>query len=206
MKIIHGGHVLLPGTFDTEPLDVIVHGDTIADLVPPARVSGEAMQRIDAEGKLLIPGLVNGHTHAQVTLARGVFDRYTLELYLNAMAWTSGRRTLEDKYVAAAIGAAELVRKGCTAAYDMFAEFPLPTADGIDAVARAYRDVGMRVAIAPMIADRSFYQAIPGLLDILPDDLRDAVLKIDYAPHSQTVTACRTILENWAWDRDCVRP
>ena len=54
------------------------------------------------------------------------------------MAWTTGRRTLEDKYVSAAIGAAELVRKGCTAAYDMFAEFPLPTADGVDAVARAY--------------------------------------------------------------------
>src|SRR3954447_1756905 len=206
MMIIHGGQVLRPDTFHSEPLDVIVEGDTITDLLAPGSLSGEPMQRIDAAGKLLIPGLVNGHTHAQVTLARGLFDRYTLELYLNAMAWTTGRRTLEDKYVAAAIGAAELVRKGCTAAYDMFAEFPLPTADGIDAVARAYADVGMRVAIAPMMADRSFYQAIPGLLDALPDDLRDAVLKIDYAPHSQTVTACRTILEYWAWDRDCVRP
>jgi len=206
MMIIHGGRVLRPATFDAEPLDVIVDGDTIADLVAPASVRGEGAQRVDASGKLLIPGLVNGHTHAQVTLARGVFDRYTLELYLNAMAWTGGRRTLEDKYVAAAVGAAELVRKGCTAAYDMFAEFPLPTAEGIDAVARAYRDVGMRVTIAPMIADRSFYQAIPGLLDMLPDDLRDAVLKIEYAPHSQTVAACRTIVQSWTWDRDCVRP
>jgi guanine deaminase len=57
-----------------------------------------------------------------------------------------------------------------------------------------------------MLADRSFYQAIPGLLDILPDDLRDAVLKIEYAPHSQTIAACRTIMQSWAWDRDHVRP
>jgi guanine deaminase len=206
MIIIHGGRVLRPGTFDDEPLDMIVDGDTIADLVAPASVRSEAAQRIDASGKLLIPGLVNGHTHAQVALARGVFDRYTLELYLNAMAWTTGRRTLEDKYVSAAIGAAELVRKGCTAAYDMFAEFPLPTMDGIGAVARAYSDLGMRVVIAPMLADRSFYQAIPGLLDVLPDDLRNAVLKIEYAPHSQTVAVCRTIMQSWAWDRDHVRP
>ena len=206
MLIIHGGLVLLPGTFHCEPLDVIVEGDMIADLVAPRSVHGEAAQRIDASDKLLMPGLVNGHTHAQVTLARGAFDRYTLELYLNAMAWTTGRRTLEDKYVSAAIGAAELVRKGCTAAYDMFGEFPLPTADGVDAVARAYSDVGMRVTIAPMFADRSFYQAIPGLLDVLPDDLREAVLKIEFAPHPQTVAACRSIIENWTWDTDRVRP
>lgn len=206
MMIIRSGRVLRGLTFDSEPLDVIVNGDTITDLVAPGSVCSETAQRVDASGKLLIPGLVNGHTHAQVALARGMFDRYTLELYLNAMAWATGRRTVEDKYLSAAIGAAELVRKGCTAAYDMFAEFPLPTFDGIDAVARAYSDVGMRVVIAPMLADRSLYQAIPGLFDVLPDELRNAVLKVEYAPHSQTVAACRTILEKWSWDRDQVRP
>jgi 5-methylthioadenosine/S-adenosylhomocysteine deaminase len=206
MMIIHGGRVLRPGTFACEPLDVIVDGDTIADVVGAATVSNEAAQRIDASGKLLIPGLINGHTHAQAALSRGAFDRYTLELYLNAVGWIAGRRTVEDKYVSAAIGAAELVRKGCTAAYDMFAEFPLPTADGVGAVARAYSDVGMRVVIAPMLADRSFYQAIPGLLEFLPDELRNAVLQIEYAPHSQTVAACRSIIERWSWDEDQIRP
>src|SRR5689334_16944182 len=71
MIIIHGGRVLRPGTFASEPLDVIVEGDTIADLAAPASVRSEAAQHIDASGKLLIPGLVNGHTHAQVALARG---------------------------------------------------------------------------------------------------------------------------------------
>jgi guanine deaminase len=206
MIIIHGGRVLRPGTFDCAPLDVIVERDTIMDLVAPGSVGSEAAQRIDAADKLLIPGLVNGHTHAQVTLGKGMFDRYTLELYLNAMAFGSGRRTLEDKYVSAALGATEMVRKGCTAAYDMFAEFPLPTVEGVDAVARAYSDVGMRAVIAPMLADRSFYRAIPGLTDVLPDELREAVLKIEYAPHAQTVAACRTILEGWRWDRAYLRP
>ena len=80
----------------------------------------------------------------------------------------SGRRTLEDKHLSALIGAAELVRKGCTAGYDMFAEFPLPTVEGVEAVARAYSDAGMRAVIAPMMADKSLYEAIPGLADALP--------------------------------------
>src|SRR5256885_16005215 len=101
MLLIHGARVLRPGTFDCQPLDVIVDDDTILDLVTPGSVRMEA-QRIDASGMLLIPGLVNGHTHAQVSFARGMFDRYTLELHLNAMAWTTGRRTVEDKYVSAA--------------------------------------------------------------------------------------------------------
>src|SRR3954470_9680856 len=180
MILIHGASVLRPTTFAAEPLDVLVEGDTIQDLVARGSVKGEGMERIDATGRALMPGLVNGHNHAQTHLAKGLFDRYTLELYLTAVPWATGRRTLEDKALSATIGAAEMARKGCTAAYDMFAEFPLPTADGIDAVARAYADVGMRVAIAPMMADRSFYQAIPGLLDALPDDLRDAVLHISY--------------------------
>ena len=87
------------------------------------------------------------------------------------MPWATGRRTVEDHYLSSVIGAAEMVRKGCTASYDMFGEFPLPTAAGVEAVAKGYADVGMRAAIAPMMADRSFYEAIPGLADALPEPL-----------------------------------
>jgi guanine deaminase len=210
MILIHGGRVLRPGTRSTEwtvePLDLVIEGDTIADLVAPGSVKDASAQRIDARDRLVIPGLVNGHNHAQTHLAKGLFDRYTLELYLNGVPWATGRRTLEDKYLSAVIGAAEMVRKGCTAAYDMFAEFPLPTVEGVGAVARAYADVGMRASVSMMTADRSFYEAIPGLLDVLPPALREIALRIKLAPHQETLAACRRVLEAWSFDRDCVRP
>ena len=131
--LIAGALVLLPKTFAAEPLDVIVEGDAIVDLVPRGSVKGEAMERIDAAGRALIPGLINGHNHAQTHLVKGLFDRYTLELYLNVAGASTGRRTLEDKHLSALIGAAEMVRKGCTAGYDMFAEFPLPSVEGVEA-------------------------------------------------------------------------
>jgi hypothetical protein len=49
----------------------------------------------------------------------------------------------------------EMVRKGCTASYDLFVEFPSPTAEGITAIAQAYSDVGMRAdADARVALDR----------------------------------------------------
>ncbi len=154
----------------------------------------------------MIPGLVNGHHHAQAQLAKGLFDRTTLELLLVSHPWSNGQRTLEDKYLSAVIGAAELVRKGCTATYDMFAEFPLPTAEGVDAVARAYSDVGMRATIAPMMADRSFYEAIPGLADFLPAPLREQALTIKNSPYDAALAACRKILDGWRFDRARIQP
>jgi guanine deaminase len=73
-------------------------------------------------------------------------------------------------------------------------------------VARAYRDVGMRAVVAPMMADRTFYEAIPGLLDALPEPLRAEVRAIHAAPDSASLAACRDILDTWSFDRDVVRP
>lgn len=204
-RLIHGGRVLRPD-LECGPADILVDGDSIADIVAPGTVKDGNALRIDAAGRLVIPGLVNGHNHAQTNLAKGLFDRYNLETYLNASPWATGRRTLEDHHLAAVIGAAEMVRKGCTAAYDMFAEFPLPSAAGVEAVAKGYADVGMRATIAPMMADRSFYEAIPGLADALPEPLRGEALKIRLADHRQSLAACRQMIRDWKYDRDVIRP
>jgi guanine deaminase len=206
MMLVHGGKVLRPGTTAEEPLDIILDGETIADLVSPGTVRGEGMEKFDATDKLVIPGLVNGHHHAQAQLSKGQFKRVNLELLLVLMPSSNGKWTLEDKYLSAVIGAAELVRKGCTSSYDMFAEMPLPTIDGVEAVGRAYSDVGMRATIAPMMADRTFYQAIPGLADALPEALRQQVNDMQASPYEVSLAACRDIISTWRFDRSRVQP
>lgn len=201
--ILRGGLVLDGQRTNAERADILVDGERIADVLAPGTNVADAAV-IDAAGKLLIPGLVNAHTHAQTHLGKGSADRWTLEILLNGYPW-GGKRTVEHHYLSAALGAAEMVRKGCTTAYDMFAEFPTPSVEGVGAVAQAYRDVGMRACIAPMMADRSFYQAIPGLLDALPPDLRKAAEGIRLAPYQASLEACRTIVTGWTIDRDRVR-
>ena len=132
----------------------------------------ESAERIDATGRLIIPGLINAHTHGHGGLGEGLGDRWSLELLLNAGPWINGGRTDDDRYLSTLLSAVEMLRKGCTACYDLSAMLPIPTVAGLHEVARAYADVGMRAVISPMIADRSFYQAIPGLLEAFPPELR----------------------------------
>ena len=127
---------------------------------------------IDASRRLLHPGLVNAHTHGHGNLSRSMGDRWTLELLLASAPHMSPYQSVEEKRVSATIGAAEMLLKGCTACYDLFVEFPLPTEEGIAAVAEAYAQAGMRAVIAPMMADMTLYEAIPGLMEALPPHLQ----------------------------------
>ncbi len=205
-QLIAGGRLLTAGRLEGAPADLLLENDTIVAVLRPGENVSEDARRIDASDRLLIPGLVNTHTHATVHLGKGLADRWSLELLLNAYPWTAGGRTIETKYLSAYIGAVEMVRKGCTACYDMTAEIPVPSVDGINAVARAYHDVGMRAAIAPMMADRSFYQAIPGLLDAFPEPLRERAGAVRTQPYDVSIATCKAILEEWTWDRDQLRP
>jgi guanine deaminase len=205
-QLIEGGRLLTAGRLDGAHANLLIDGDTITAVLRPGEAVSEEVRRIDASDRLLIPGLVNAHTHATTHLGRGMADGWSLELLLNAYPWTAGGRTPEYRHLSAFIGAVEMVRKGCTACYDLVAEIPAPSLEGIEAVARAYRDVGMRAVIAPMMADRSFYEAIPGLLDAMPAPLRERAEAIRLNPYEASLATCRALIETWPWERDALRP
>lgn len=160
---------------------------------------------LDARQRLLHPGLVNAHTHGHGALAKGMGDRWTLELLLTAGPWLNGHRRAEDKYLTTLIGAAEMLLKGCTACYDLTFEFPAPSLEGTEAAARAYCDAGMRAVIAPLVADLSFFEAIPGLMQALPAAQQEDVARMRRAPPRTTLASLRTVLRGWKGDRDRVR-
>jgi len=204
--VVRGGRLLDARRHRADPTDLLIRDGRIAELGPPGLEAPGEAELIDASDRLLMPGLVNAHTHGHGGLGRGAGDRWTLELLLNAGPWLSGGRTLEQKYLSTLIGALEMVRKGCTACYDLQLELPLPTVEGLEAVARAYEDAGMRAVIAPMLADRSFYEAIPGLLEALPSGLRRDVERLRLGPPEASLEVCRRLIEGWRFDRDRLRP
>jgi 5-methylthioadenosine/S-adenosylhomocysteine deaminase len=203
--ILRGGRVLDIAAGTAELADILVEDDTIREIGPPGLAAPEGATVIPAERKLIHPGLVNAHTHAHGNLAKGMGDLWTLELLLTAAPWITGNRTTDDLQLTAQLGAVEMVLKGCTACYDLFFEWPLPTRDGMALVASAYAEVGMRAVIAPMIADRSFFEAIPGLHDALPEALRERVAALRLPPGEATLAAVRAGSQDWSFDRDRVR-
>ncbi|MBL8671997.1 MAG: amidohydrolase family protein, partial [Alphaproteobacteria bacterium] len=203
--IIRGGLVLAHADAVPALLDVQVVDGRITAVGRPGMAAPAGARAIDARGRILIPGLINAHTHSHGALMKGCGDCWNLELLLNAGPWITGHRTAGDKALSTKLCAVESLLKGCTTVYDLFVEFPVPTPEGAVAVGEAFSSVGMRAVVAPMLADRSFYQAIPGLMDALPAQQRDAVGKFRYAPGEANLEACRQALKDWPLDRDHVR-
>src|SRR6202048_2424128 len=204
--VIRGG-LVLDAEGRASLRDVLIEDGRILAIDHPGCDVSDDARVLLASDRMLIPGLVSAHTHSHGALNRGaVVDKVSLEMFLTGAGASTRSRGLDDKYLSAALSAAEMIRKGCTACFDLTVEFPAPSREGISAVARAYRDAGMRAVIAPMIADRTIYQALPGLLDALPDDLRSQCAALAAAPIEQTLSACRDILANWEFDRRWLRP
>ncbi|WP_421999746.1 amidohydrolase family protein [Reyranella sp.] len=200
-SIVRGGKLLDADKRVARPADILIKGDTIAEIGRPGLAAPEGATVVDARHRLLHPGLINAHTHSPGNLGKGMGDQWSLELLLTASPWIGGGRTLEDKYLSAMIGAAEMVLKGCTAAYDLAAEFPLPSVEGLSAMARAYEEVGMRAVLAPMVADTTFFEAIPGLMERLSPALQKEVEAYRYAPWKATTKQMRKALQKWPFEK-----
>src|SRR3982074_2302276 len=204
--VIRGG-LVLDSAGDAAPKDLLIEDGRILAIDNPGFEVSDDAKVLSAADRLLIPGLISAHTHSPGALNRGaVDDKVSLEMFLTGAGASTRSRGLDDKYLSAALSAAEMIRKGCTACFDLSVEFPQASREGISAVARAYSDAGMRAVVAPMIADRTIYQALPGLLDALPDELRSLCAGLAAAPIEQTLSACRDILANWEFDRRWIRP
>lgn len=90
-----------------------------------------------------------------------------------------------------------MIRKGCTACFDLAL---VPAArEAILATAEGYASVGMRAVVAPMIADRSLYDAIPGLRAALPASLGAAADALRPDPAGAIFAALDAAARHWRW-------
>jgi len=81
-----------------------------------------AKQTIDATGKLIIPGLINGHTHIPMVLMRGLKDDVTLDDWLRKFIFPAEARNVTEEYVrwGSRLALAEMIRSGTTTFADMY--------------------------------------------------------------------------------------
>lgn len=204
-QLIKGGRIVDAALARGTVADILVQDGVIAAIGPDLAAPAGATV-IAAENCLLHPGLINAHTHGHGGLQKGTSDAWTLEMLLAAGPWLSGGRHLQDRRLGTLLCAAEMALKGCTAAYDLSGELPLPTVEGFDACAEAYASVGLRAVLAPMVADLTLYQAIPGLFDALPTALQAEVEKLRLEPGEATLAAMRKILHGWRWASHGILP
>ena len=130
---------------DGAPVHLRCDDGLIVDLGPDVTAQ-DGDEVLDAHGMALSPGLVNGHTHAAMTLFRGFGDDLPLMEWLQTRIWPAeGRLEGDDVYWGTRLAAAEMLRSGTLHFFDMYWH----AADA----ARAARDAGIRATISGVLID-----------------------------------------------------
>ena len=157
-----------------EPSDVLVVDGVIAAVEPDLAGTGDST--LDASGMILMPGLINAHTHGNQTIERGLADRLPLDSWMVLASYGGAGARFEphDLHVSVTVGIEEMLSTGTTSVIDCCRVDPAWFHDGIDAVMTAYVEAGMRAVVAVQYADLDFYSSIPvGMLDDAPFDHRE---------------------------------
>jgi 5-methylthioadenosine/S-adenosylhomocysteine deaminase len=173
--LLKGGRVLTPGAdwHDPSRADIAIAGDTIAGIADAYRL-GEHQQNlevIESRDFLVLPGFVNAHYHSHDVLAKGTLEEVPLETWrLYALPPQYPARSTEEVYARTLLGALECLRSGMTTIQDMLTLYPYQDRH-MDAVMKAYQEVGIRVVFALQYADRKGIETVPFWKDTFPADL-----------------------------------
>jgi len=176
-----------------EPHEVVLedHSLAIADnKIKAILPTAQARDEIDAEhivelpNHALIPGLVNTHTHAAMSLFRGLADDLPLMTWLNDHIWPAEHKWVHEEFVAdgTRLAIAEMLKSGTTCFNDMYF-FP-------DITARVAQQIGMRSSVGLIVidfpsawaddADHYIHKAVE-----LHDALRnEPLISTCFAPHA----------------------
>jgi 5-methylthioadenosine/S-adenosylhomocysteine deaminase len=162
---------------DGELVGLRADGPTITELGPEIspRPGDEVL---DAAGLALVPGLVNAHTHAAMTLFRGYADDLPLMKWLESYIWPAERRLArEDVYWGTRLACLEMARSGTVRFWDMYWKHA--------ETARAVKDAGLRAVVGAPLIDGKDAAGSPKLLA----KARRAIDEIEEAGEGAAVAA-----------------
>jgi len=191
-----------------EPIDALIHGRWVIPVEPSAttleqhaiavrdgriltilpsqeaeyRYRAETIQHLDSHA--LIPGLVNAHTHAAMTLLRGLADDLPLMKWLNEHIWPAEKRWVSPEFVhdGTRLAIAEMLRSGTTCFNDMYF-FP-------DITAHAASMAGIRAVIGLIVIDfptpwaENADEYLHKGLEVHDQFRSDPLIRCAFAPHA----------------------
>ena len=157
-------------------LDIYINDGKIQKISP--RINKKAKNKIDGKGiKALLPGLINGHTHAGMTLLRGAGDDLPLKQWLEKKIWPLEKKlTADDIYWGTKLACLEMIKTGTTCFNDMY-WFE-------DASVEAVKEMGLRGIIGLVLLDfdakgtKDNLEKFHNLQQRFKDDLRTTLPEI----------------------------
>ncbi|MDR1681497.1 MAG: amidohydrolase [Prevotellaceae bacterium] len=182
------------------PTDIFIEGKYIKRI--GAALPDVADTVIDGTMKAVVPGFINGHGHAAMTLFRGFGDDISLEQWLTEKIWPYEKEwTDEDVFWGVKLACLEMIKSGTTCFNDMYMRFP--------AVRQAVEEMGLRAVLGATMFD--YFQEDTATrykretLQTLTAPRSDRI-SLSIAPHAIYTVSARTL--QWAADvaaaNDCL--
>jgi 5-methylthioadenosine/S-adenosylhomocysteine deaminase len=169
----HDGDVHQPAV-----ADVLIQGSTITavgDSVNAILATHQGkVDKIDATGKLLIPGFVNSHYHSYDVFSKGMFEEMPLDIWRQYTGRMGAHRSPDEVRLRTLLGAVECLRNGITTVQDMSILVPYDE-KLVDVIVEAYEQVGIRTVLSISIRDLSDADSIPYIREMFPPDLQKAI-------------------------------
>ncbi|MBR0272133.1 MAG: amidohydrolase family protein [Methanobrevibacter sp.] len=180
--LIKNALILNPNVNYEGKKDLLIKNDLICEISD--NISQENVDKIiDATDKILLPGLVNTHTHLSMTLFRGLADDLSLDEWLNDNIWPMEANLNGDYcYIGALLGAVELIKSGTTTFSDMYFY--------MEDVARAVDESGIRAVLSYGMIDFGDEERrkaeIEENMTLFKNchDTADGRIKVFFGPHS----------------------
>ena len=176
--------------------NIVVSGNRI-ESIGHERPAQPYARILPGHSRLAIPGLINAHTHSAENFLRATTDRMGLEPWLVYLFGMCGPYSPRDHYLSIMLGNIEMIRSGVTGVVDHFWMSPAPNAPAMDAAMEAYRDSGMRAAVAPLYRDAQ-YDIDYGIEDGYPlADTFMAQIGSHFAPLGEVLSMLEDFIHRW---------
>ena len=150
LPLLHGQQILID------------HG-IIAEIGKRVSIGNSAVaERVDCSGKIVMPGLINAHSHLTEILQRSFRDNVRMEIWKGYRARTEemANLTSADIGIAAELACAEMLKSGVTAVVDHFSTRPGLSVPKMKAIIGAFEKTGIRGVLAPSLSDQDFVRVL----------------------------------------------
>ncbi len=182
---------------DNKKTDIYIDQNRISKINQNIELDADTL--IDGTDKAIFPGLVNGHTHAAMTLFRGYGDDLPLEEWLTTKIWPNEKNLTEEiVYWGSKLACLEMIKSGTTAFNDMY-YYPFETA-------KAVKEAGIRAVVSEPIFDffdekqaECMKQNVAAFIKNI--DSADNKIQYALAPHAIYTVSGKT----YQWVNECAK-
>ena len=172
----------------------VVKGDVLIEdgrITGVGHVKSRPDEVVDASGCVVMPGLINCHTHVSMALMRSVADDVKLEKFLGRTFAIDAKRTPEDISVGATLGCLEMARSGTTSFVDLYYSE--------DVIAKSAEEVGLRGFLGWAVLDEKFTtqkgKPINNCENFIRSHRNKSLIKPLVAPQGVYVCSDETLME-----------